>query len=92
MQTCSSSRRSLRAPGPPNINGGNVDTKHITVGSTVYLPVHVEGGYLSVGDGHAAQGDGEVCGSAIETVPSTSCIHLALSLMGHVQSFFVICH
>jgi len=52
---------------PPSANGGNIDTKHITVGSTVYLPVFVPGALFSVGDGHAAQGDGEVCGTAIET-------------------------
>jgi acetamidase/formamidase len=53
--------------GPPTTYGGNVDTKHITVGSTVLLPIAVEGAFLQVGDGHAAQGDGEVCGTAIET-------------------------
>ncbi|KIK39083.1 hypothetical protein CY34DRAFT_808665 [Suillus luteus UH-Slu-Lm8-n1] len=52
---------------PPYHTGGNIDTKHITVGSTLFLPVEVEGGLFSIGDGHAAQGDGEVCGSAIET-------------------------
>jgi acetamidase/formamidase len=52
---------------PPYETGGNIDTKHITVGSTLYLPVKVKGALLSCGDGHAAQGDGEVCGTAIET-------------------------
>lgn len=52
---------------PPYHTGGNIDTKHITVGSTLFLPVEVEGALFSIGDGHAAQGDGEVCGSAIET-------------------------
>ncbi len=52
---------------PPSINGGNIDTKHLTVGSTVFLPVLAPGALFSVGDGHAAQGDGEVCGTAIET-------------------------
>lgn len=52
---------------PPYVTGGNIDTKHITVGSTLYLPVKVPGALFSCGDGHAAQGDGEVCGSAIET-------------------------
>lgn len=52
---------------PPYETGGNIDCKHITVGSTLYLPVKVPGALLSCGDGHAAQGDGEVCGTAIET-------------------------
>ena len=53
--------------GPPNINGGNIDTKHLVEGAKVLLPVFVKGALFSCGDGHAAQGDGEVCGSAIET-------------------------
>jgi acetamidase/formamidase len=44
-----------------------MDIRHLTVGSTVWLPVHVDGAKLSAGDMHAAQGDGEVCGTAIET-------------------------
>ncbi|KAI0643564.1 Formamidase [Trametes meyenii] len=52
---------------PPYATGGNVDTRHLTKGSTLYLPIEVEGALFSIGDGHAAQGDGEVSGSAIET-------------------------
>jgi acetamidase/formamidase len=52
---------------PPTRWGGNMDTKHLTAGTTLYLPVGVEGALLSVGDTHAAQGDGEVCGTAIES-------------------------
>jgi acetamidase/formamidase len=52
---------------PPRNVGGNLDIKHLTAGSTLYLPVEVSGALLSVGDAHAAQGDGEVCVSAIET-------------------------
>jgi acetamidase/formamidase len=52
---------------PPNLGGGNLDIKHLTVGSQLWLPVAVDGALLSVGDMHAAQGDGEVCGSALET-------------------------
>jgi acetamidase/formamidase len=55
------------ATGPPRNVGGNLDVKHLTAGATVYLPVEVAGALFSVGDGHAAQGDGEVCVSAIET-------------------------
>jgi acetamidase/formamidase len=53
--------------GPPNIFGGNMDNRDLGAGSTVYLPVHVAGGLLSIGDGHAAQGHGEVSLSAVET-------------------------
>ncbi|KAI0086042.1 Formamidase [Irpex rosettiformis] len=53
---------------PPYRTGGNIDTKHLTKGTTLYLPVEVEGALFSIGDGHAAQGDGEVCGTAIETM------------------------
>lgn len=51
---------------PPRRHGGNMDDRDVTEGTTVYLPVLVEGALLSVGDGHAAQGDGEVSGTAIE--------------------------
>ena len=53
--------------GPPNINGGNMDNHDLGAGSTLYLPVHVPGALLSLSDGHAAQGDGEVALSAVET-------------------------
>jgi acetamidase/formamidase len=52
---------------PPTRWGGNMDTKHLTAGTTLLLPVGVEGALLSLGDTHAAQGDGEVCGTAIES-------------------------
>jgi acetamidase/formamidase len=52
---------------PPSRFGGNLDTKHLTPGTTLYLPVGIEGALFSLGDTHAAQGDGEVCGTAIET-------------------------
>lgn len=51
---------------PPSRFGGNLDTKHLRAGTTLHLPVGVEGALFSVGDTHAAQGDGEVCGTAIE--------------------------
>lgn len=52
--------------GAPNIFGGNMDNRDLGAGSTLYLPVHATGGLLSIGDGHAAQGEGEVCVSAVE--------------------------
>lgn len=57
---------SLLSTVPPRRNGGNMDDRDMVEGTTVYLPVLVEGALLSVGDGHAAQGDGEVSGTAIE--------------------------
>lgn len=51
---------------PPRAQGGNLDCKELVAGSTLYLPVAVPGALFSVGDGHAAQGDGEAGGTAIE--------------------------
>lgn len=51
----------------PTEAGGNVDIKHLTAGSRVYIPVWVNGALFSIGDGHFAQGDGESCGAAVET-------------------------
>ncbi len=52
---------------PPRRNGGNMDNKELVAGTTLYLPIHVDGALFSVGDGHGVQGDGEVCITAIET-------------------------
>jgi formamidase len=52
---------------PPRRVGGNLDIRDNAVGTTLYLPVEVVGGLLSLGDTHAAQGDGEICGTAIES-------------------------
>jgi len=54
----------------PGFHGGNMDAADVCPGNTVYLPVNVPGALLFLGDGHAAQGDGEVCGVAAE-VPTT---------------------
>jgi len=51
----------------PNSYGGNMDTPEARVGTTLYLPVNVAGAMLSIGDGHARQGEGEVCGTGIES-------------------------
>src|SRR5882762_2391156 len=51
---------------PPRKNGGNMDVKQLVKGTTLYLPVWVDGALFSVGDGHGAQGDGEVCVTAVE--------------------------
>jgi formamidase len=51
---------------PPRENGGNFDAKQLTKGARLFLPVFKEGGLFSTGDGHFAQGDGEVCVTAVE--------------------------
>jgi acetamidase/formamidase len=51
---------------PPRRYGGNLDCKELGAGSTLFLPIPVAGALFSAGDGHARQGDGEVCGTAIE--------------------------
>jgi acetamidase/formamidase len=53
--------------GPPGAHTGNLDNRQLVAGTTLFVPVLVEGALLSIGDGHAAQGDGEVSGTAIET-------------------------
>ena len=68
------------APGehstiPPRAgSGGNIDCKDLVAGTTLYLPVNVDGALLYLGDGHAAQGDGEVGGTAIECPMTTEAV------------------
>ena len=62
--------------GAPNFFGGNMDNRDLGPGSILYLPVHNPGALLSLGDGHAVQGYGEISGSAVET-----------SLRGEIQVF-----
>ena len=52
--------------GPPRVCGGNLDCKELVAGTTLYLPIPVDGALFSAGDGHARQGDGEVSSTAIE--------------------------
>ena len=52
--------------GPPRTYGGNIDCKELVAGTTLFLPIPVDGALFSAGDGHAAQGDGELSGTAIE--------------------------
>ena len=56
----------IHSTGPPRTCGGNIDCKELVTGTTLYLPISVDGAHLSVGDGHGAQGDGEASGTAIE--------------------------
>jgi len=58
--------RGIHPTAPPRVTGGNIDCKELVESSTLYLPIAVDGGLFSVGDGHALQGDGEVCTTAIE--------------------------
>jgi acetamidase/formamidase len=62
---------------PPWIHGGNLDNKELVAGTTLYLPVFVKGALLEIGDGHAAQGNGEVDITAIETSLITK-LHLVV--------------
>jgi acetamidase/formamidase len=55
----------------PGAHGGNMDTPEIRAGTTVYLPVNVPGAMLAIGDGHCRQGEGEVCGTAVEAAMET---------------------
>lgn len=65
----------------PRAHGGNLDNKELVPGATLYLPVFNEGAGFSVGDGHAVQGDGEVCTTAVETaLTGTFEIHLRKDL------------
>jgi len=70
---------------PPDIHGGNMDTRHLVAGSTLFLPVFVPGARFSIGDGHATQGDGEVCGTAIET-PMRAVVRLTVRKDLHVSA------
>jgi acetamidase/formamidase len=53
--------------GPPGVHAGNLDNKELVEGTTLYIPVHVRGALFAVGDGHAAQGNGEIDITALET-------------------------
>ncbi len=74
-----------RSTIPPDAHGGNMDTRHLTAGATLFLPVFHDGARLSLGDGHAAQGDGEVSGTAIET-PMHATVRLTVRHDLHVTA------
>lgn len=61
----------------PDYYGGNMDLPDVAPGAIVYFPVHHQDGYLFLGDCHATQGDGELCGVAVE-IPSTTTVHVDL--------------
>ncbi|MGA8923116.1 MAG: acetamidase/formamidase family protein [Candidatus Dormiibacterota bacterium] len=70
---------------PPRPSGGNIDCRELVAGSTLILPVAVRGGLLSFGDGHAAQGDGEVSGTAIECAMDTVELKVGLTKEAHLK-------
>jgi acetamidase/formamidase len=57
----------LHSVVPPRQVGGNMDIRDLSIGTELFLPIEVKGALFSIGDPHAAQGDGEVCGTAIES-------------------------
>ena len=74
-----------RRSGPPGAFGGNLDSKDLTTGSTLYLPIFQKGALFYTGDCHAAQGDGEIAGDAIGTANSTIyqfILHKGVTLKG----------
>jgi formamidase len=71
---------------PPRENGGNMDVRDLVAGARLWLPVHAPGALLSIGDLHFAQGDGEVCISAIET-GGTATVRVNLRRDGWRPSF-----
>ena len=80
---CGTTGVAPKAPGahstiPPYASGGNMDIRDISEGTELYLPVQVKGALYSIGDPHAAQGDGEVCGTAIESPMS---VHAKIELL-----------
>lgn len=70
---------------PPRPGGGNIDCRELVAGSTLLLPVAVSGGLLSFGDGHAAQGDGEVGGTAIECAMDAVELRIGLIKGAHLK-------
>lgn len=69
---------------PPRRVGGNLDIRDLGAGTVLYLPVEVDGALFSVGDTHAAQGDGEVCGTAIES-PMNTVLTFELEKQAHLE-------
>jgi acetamidase/formamidase len=64
--------------GPPRKFGGNIDCKELVAGTTLFLPIPLDGALFSAGDGHAAQGDGELSGTAIECPVARAVVRLDL--------------
>ncbi|MDA2963140.1 MAG: acetamidase/formamidase family protein [Actinomycetota bacterium] len=77
--------KGLHSVVPPRNVGGNLDIRDMSVGTKVMIPVEVAGALLSVGDTHAAQGDGEICGTAIES-PFEVLVKIDLIKAAHIKS------
>jgi len=71
---------------PPRSSGGNIDCRELVAGSILVLPVAVSGGLLSFGDGHAAQGDGEASGTAIECAMDLVELRVGLIKEAHLSA------
>jgi acetamidase/formamidase len=69
----------IHSTGPPRRCGGNIDCKELVAGTTLYLPISLDGAHFSAGDGHGAQGDGELSGTAIESFVERAQLTLELS-------------
>jgi len=69
---------------PPTKGAGNIDTRHLTAGTKLYLPVYVEGALFSAGDCHGAQGDSEVCVTGIEC-PMSFSLRFGVIKGGHMR-------
>ena len=69
----------IHSTGPPRRCGGNIDCKELVAGTTLYLPISVDGAHFSAGDGHALQADGEASGTAIECYVERAQLTLDLS-------------
>jgi acetamidase/formamidase len=69
----------IHPTAPPRRFGGNIDCRLLTAGTTLFLPVPVDGALVSLGDGHGAQGDGEVSGTAIECPVESAQVTLELT-------------
>jgi acetamidase/formamidase len=68
----------VHSTGPPRPHGGNIDCAELAAGTTLFLPIPLDGALFSAGDGHARQGDGEVSGTAIEC-PAEATLTLSLA-------------
>jgi len=69
----------IHSTGPPRRCGGNIDCKELVAGTTLYLPISIDGAHFSAGDGHALQADGEASGTAIECYVERAQLTLDLS-------------
>ena len=72
----------IHSTSPPRRWGGNIDCKELVAGTTLYLPISIDGAHVSAGDGHGAQGDGEASGTAVECFVERAQLTFDLSDLG----------